>query len=95
MYYWTGRSKAINIEGKIITLCYINKKYANKSHPLLELFLSAAYFLGRKKFTIETLKLVEQRLGKNKILEMEEYLLVMPMWVMTVFRQYFSGIKNG
>ncbi len=92
MYYWTGRSKIIDIEGQIVALRYINRKFVNKSHPLLELFLSSAYYLGNKLFTVESLKLVQKRLGKEKILELKTYLSMMPTWVMLVFQQYFAEV---
>jgi hypothetical protein len=93
MYYWTGRSKTINIEGQIVVLRYIGKKFVNKSHPLLELFLSSAYYLGNKLFTVESLKLAEKRLGREKILELKIYLPLMPTWVMLVFQEYFAGLQ--
>ena len=94
MYYWTGRTKTITIGNKVIMLKYINKKFANKSHPLLELFLSAAYFLGKEMFTIRTIKLAEKTLGWVKISELMIYLPVMPTWVRKVFQQYFAGIEK-
>lgn len=94
-YYWTGRSKAIDVDGVSIKLKYINKQYANKAHPLLELLLSAAYFLGKEMFTLEALSLVEQRLGKSRLFEMKQYLALMPKWVMLVFTQYFNSQTSG
>ena len=95
VYYWTGRTKTINIGSKVITLQYINNKYANKSHPLLELFLSSAYFLGKELFTVQTIRLaVKKRLGWEKIAELKTYLPVMPTWVRKVFQQYFTGIEK-
>lgn len=95
LYYWTGRSKIINVNGKLLKFLHINKKFANKSHPLLELFLSSAYFLGKNLFTVENLKKAELRLGKENVLELKPYLPEMPIWVMLVFQEYFEGINNG
>ena len=95
MYYWTGRTKTIAIGNKVIMLKYINKKFANKAHPLLELFLSAAYFLGKGKFTVQTIRLaVKKRIGWDKIEELKIYLPIMPTWVRKVFQQYFAGLEN-
>lgn len=93
MYYWTGRTKMLNVDGVLVKLQYINKKYVNKSDPLLELLLSSAYFLGKEMFTVETLKLVEHRVGREKILELKQYLPQIPKWVMIVFSQYFNSSK--
>jgi hypothetical protein len=91
-YYWTGRKKVFQVGSRKITFHHINKKFANKSHPILELILSAAYTLGKKHFTVESLKLIEKKIDKVKLLEMKEYLYQMPIWVMAVFHKYFKEI---
>ena len=95
MYCWTGRTKTITIGNKIVMLKYINRKFANKAHPLLELFLSSAYFLGKEKFTVQTIRLAEKtKIGYVRIAELRDYLPVMPTWVRKVFEQYFAGIDT-
>lgn len=89
-YYWTGRKKVLQVGNRKITFHHINKKFANKAHPILELILSAAYTLGKEHFTLESLKLVEKKLGKATLLEMKEFLHQTPPWVMAVFHKYFK-----
>lgn len=89
-YYWTGRKKILQVGTRKITLHHINKKFANKSHPFLELILSAAYTLGKEQFTMNSLKIIEKKLGTAPLLEMKQYLHQMPSWVMIVFYKYFK-----
>jgi hypothetical protein len=92
-YYWTGRKKTLQVGNRKITFHHINKKFANKSHPILELLLSAAYNLGKEHFTVESLRLIEKKLGKAVLIEMKPYLPQMPTWVMLVFNTYLKGIQ--
>ncbi|MCC2624307.1 MAG: hypothetical protein K0R14_180 [Burkholderiales bacterium] len=92
-YYWTGRKKVVQFGNYKINLHHINRKYANKSHPILELILSAAYSLGKEQFTINALKQVESKLGVETLLEMKHYLHQMPTWVMVVLNKYYETLS--
>jgi hypothetical protein len=92
-YYWTGRKKVVKFGNYKINLHHINRKYANKSHPILELILSSAYTLGKEQFTVKALKLVELKLGVEPLLEMKQYLHIMPTWVMAVLNKYYETLS--
>ncbi len=89
-YYWTGRKKVITVGKRKISFRHINKKYANKTHPILEIVLSSAYMLGKEQFTVESLKLAEIKFGKEVLLEMKMFLHLMPTWLKTIFNKYYG-----
>ncbi len=94
MYYYTGNNLTINVNHQEIKFIHINKKYAQKNHPILELILSAAYYLGKDNFTMDTLYLVEKKLTKRVLLELHQYLHMIPPWVSQLFFKYYQESKH-
>lgn len=94
IYYYTGSNTTLHVNQQNIKLVHINRKYANKNNPVLELILSAAYYLGKENFTIHTLYTIEKKLTKEALLELHQYLSVMPAWVSHLFFEYYQGFKH-
>ena len=94
IYYYTGKDSHIIVNNKEIKLVHINKKYVNKSNVVLELVLSAAYFLGKGNFTINTLYTVERKLSKQSLLELSQYMPQMPQWLSSIFFEYYKALKS-
>lgn len=93
IYYYTGSNTVIHVNQQNIKLVHINKKYANKSNPILELILSAAYYLGKEHFTISALYKIEKKLTKPALLALRQYLPIMPTWVSHLFFEYYQELK--
>jgi len=90
IYYYTGKNTNIIVNNKEIKLIHINKKYVNKSNVVLELVLSAAYFLGKGNFTINTLHTIERKISKQPLLELSQYMPQMPQWLSCIFFEYYK-----
>ncbi len=93
MYYFTGKNTIIHVNNQEVKLVHLNKKYANKKSYILELVLSAAYYLGQENFTLETIYKIEAKLTKNALSELHQYLPTMPQWVSNLFFSYYKEFK--
>ena len=92
-YYYTGKNITIKVNNQEIKLVHINKKYTNKSNHILELILSAAYYLGKENFTLDTLYKIEAKVTREVLFQLRQYMPAMPQLVSNLFFEYYKGIE--
>ena len=62
VFYTSGQSRTIKVGNNDIKFENINSKFINTSSTI-QLILSAAYYLGKDKFTLDDLDIVEQNIN--------------------------------
>lgn len=88
IFYTTGNTRHIKVDKTVIKLKHICPRKIVAPGSIIELVISALWYLGKKNVTVETINKIKSRLSEEQIQNVLAHSEHMPAWMINSFHQH-------